>query len=165
LRTETTLLIRAPLDDVYDLAAAVERWPALLPHYRYVHICYSRGRARLVEMAVRRHWIPVWWLAVQECHPDVPEISFRHVRGITSGLTAEWSFAARPDGVQVSIRHDFRPTWRLGGGVIAERIVGPLLVDRLAARTLGRIKAMAEARLAGRRQAGAGGTLPSVTTS
>src|SRR5436309_16095997 len=106
MRAENTVVIRATLEEIYPLAAAVERWPALLPHYRYVRVRESRGRTRLVEMAARRDWIPVWWMAIQECSPGVPEISFRHVRGITTGMAVTWQFAPVPDGVRVSIRHD-----------------------------------------------------------
>src|SRR5437870_106588 len=109
MRAENAVLIRAPLKEIYDLAVAVERWPALLPHYRYVLVREEKGRARLLEMAARRDWIPLWWLAVQECHPEVPAIHFRHVRGLTSGMDVAWSFVPEPGGVRVGIRHDFHP--------------------------------------------------------
>ena len=146
MRAENTILIRAPLDEIYQLAAAVERWPAFLPHYRYVRVREERGRARLLEMAARRGWIPVWWMARQECQPDVPEIRFRHVRGITTGMDVTWRFAPGPEGVWVSIHHNLNLEWPIVGRPIADRIIGPLFVEPIAARTLARIKLLAEAR-------------------
>jgi ribosome-associated toxin RatA of RatAB toxin-antitoxin module len=145
MRTENAVLIRAPLAEVYALAAAVERWPEILPHYRYVRVREERGRVRLVEMAARRDWIPVWWMALQESDPDVPEIRFRHVRGITTGMEVVWSFVPEANGVRVSIRHDLDLTWPLVGRLIADRIIGPLFVESIAGRTLARIKRLAEA--------------------
>ncbi len=146
MRAENAILIRAPLEEIYALAAAVERWPALLPHYRYVRVREERGRVRLLEMAARRDWIPVWWMAVQECHPDVPEIRFRHVRGITTGMEVAWRFAPAPEGVWVSIHHSLNLDWPIVGRPIADRIIGPLFVEPIAARTLARIKLLAETR-------------------
>jgi hypothetical protein len=159
MRAERAIFIRAPLDDVYDLARAVERWPALAPCYQSVHVRGERGRRRLVEVAARRDWIPFRLLVVQECHPDVPEITYRHVGGITAGLIAEWSFAVAPNGVEVTVRRDVDPARSAVGRSIAKWIVGPFLVERVVDRTLTRIKTLAEARLACRR-ADALGSVP-----
>lgn len=152
MHTETSTLIRAPLTDVYELAAAVEDWPRILPHYRYVRVFdRCRGR-RLVEMAAFRDAIPVWWMAVQECHPDVPEITYEHVRGITRGMRVEWGFEVQPRGVLVSIRHDLDLSWPLVGRFAADRVIGPWFVDVIAGRTLRRVRALAEQRQEERRQ-------------
>ena len=36
-------LVRAPLTRIFSLAADVERWPALLPHYRFVRFVERRS--------------------------------------------------------------------------------------------------------------------------
>ena len=144
MHTENTILIRTDVDTIYRLAAAVERWPALLPHYRWVRVLAARGERRLVEMAAHRDGIPVRWWAEQVCEPSVPRIRFRHVRGVTAGMAVEWSFAPQPDGVQVSIRHDLALGWPLVGGLVADRIIGPLFVANIAGKTLRRMKALAE---------------------
>jgi ribosome-associated toxin RatA of RatAB toxin-antitoxin module len=146
MRADNAILIRAPLAEIYELAAAVERWPTFLPHYRYVRVREQHGGARLLEMAARRDWIPVWWMAVLECQPDVPEIRFHHVRGITTGMDVAWRFAPGPEGVWVSIHHDLNLKWPIVGRLIADRIIGPLFIECIAARTLARIKLLAEAR-------------------
>jgi ribosome-associated toxin RatA of RatAB toxin-antitoxin module len=151
MRAERAIFIRAPLDDVYDLARAVERWPALAPCYQSVRVRGECGRRRLVEVAARRDWIPIHWLVVQECHPDVPEITYRHVGGITAGLIAEWSFAAGRNGVEVTVRREVDPARSAVGRSIAKWIVGPFLVEHVVDRTLTRIKTLAEAPLACRR--------------
>ncbi|HLH23639.1 MAG TPA: SRPBCC family protein [Chloroflexota bacterium] len=153
--TENAVTIRADLATIYQLAAAVERWPALLPHYRAVRVLAARDDRRLVAMAARRGWIPVRWSAVQVCEPAVPRIRFRHVRGVTRGMAVEWVFESGADGVRVSIRHELRLGWPLVGRLVADRIIGPLFVAYVAGQTLRRIKALAE-----RRQPMAGAVAP-----
>ena len=144
MHTENRLLIRADPQVIYRLAAGVEDWPKILPHYRWVRVLHEAGNQRLVEMAARRDRIPVRWWAEQTLFPDVPRITFRHVRGVTTGMEVEWSFTPGPDGVLVAIRHDLRLAWPLVGGLIADRIIGPFFVANIAGKTLHRIKCLAE---------------------
>jgi ribosome-associated toxin RatA of RatAB toxin-antitoxin module len=156
LHTKNEILIRAEAAKVYGLAAPVERWPEILPHYRWVRILGDDGEGRrLVEMAALRNFIPVRWRAEQLLFPNVPRIVFRHVGGVTKGMEVEWVFAPQGDGmVQVSIVHDLErglARWPLVGGVVADGVVGPFFVSNIAGKTLGRIKEIAEAG-AGRRR-------------
>ena len=150
MHTENEILIRADAAEVYGLAAPVERWPEILPHYRWVRVLEDDGQGRrLVEMAALRDFIPVRWRAEQLLFPEEPRIAFRHVGGVTKGMEVEWAFAPRGDGVvRVSILHDLQrglAGWPLVGGVVAERVVGAFFVSDIAGKTLGRIKELAEA--------------------
>jgi ribosome-associated toxin RatA of RatAB toxin-antitoxin module len=142
---ESGLTMRAAPGTIYRLAAAVERWPELLPHYRSVRVLDERGDRRLVEMAAWRDLIPVRWWAEQALYPDEPRIVFRHVRGLTRGMDVEWSFTPGPNGTYVAIRHELVLAWPLVGELVADRIIGRLFVDNIAGKTLRRIKALAEA--------------------
>lgn len=145
MHTANEIVIRADAMTVYDLAAAVERWPDILPHYRWVRVLRDHGEARLVEMAARRDAIPVRWRAIQVLEPSIPRITFRHVGGVTTGMDVAWLFEPGPDGLTVRIVHDFEPPWPLVGGFVADRIIGPLFVANIAGKTLRRIKELAEA--------------------
>jgi ribosome-associated toxin RatA of RatAB toxin-antitoxin module len=145
MHTENTIVMQADVQTIYRLATAVERWPALLPHYRWVRVLHTDGDRRIVEMAARRDVIPVRWWAEQICFPDVPRITFRHVRGVTHGMEVEWSFTPVPGGVHVTIRHDLELRWPLIGGLIADYVIGPLFVSNIAGKTLRHIKLLAEA--------------------
>jgi ribosome-associated toxin RatA of RatAB toxin-antitoxin module len=149
LHTENNVFIRADAAKVYRLAAAVERWPEILPHYRWVRVLEDDGRRRLVEMAAWRDRIPVRWRAEQELLPEVPRIVFRHVGGITKGMDVEWVFAPSEGGVRVAILHDLHLAWPLIGGVVADRVIGPMFVENIAGKTLRRIKELAEAPIMG----------------
>jgi ribosome-associated toxin RatA of RatAB toxin-antitoxin module len=151
MHTQTTTVIRGPLSRIVDLAVDVERWPQILPHYRWVTLLGGGGDRKVVEMAARRDRIPVRWRAVQEVDRSgpTPVIAYRHVQGVTRGMEVAWTFAEHRDGVQVTIRHDFKPPWPLVGDLVADRVIGPHFVDYIAGRTLGVIKQIVEREAAG----------------
>ena len=147
MHTENAVEMHGDLDRIVELAADVERWPVILPHYRWVTLLDGGGDRKVVEMAARRDWFPVKWRAVQEIRRDgpTPVITYRHIWGVTRGMTVAWTFERREDAVLVRIRHDFRPPWPLVGGLVAERVIGPRFVAYIAGMTLATIKAKVEA--------------------
>src|SRR6266536_2628172 len=73
------------------------------------------------------------------------EIRYRHVRGITRGMDVVWRVAARGDGVDVTIVHEWAgPAWPLIGGLAARLVIGPVFIHGIASRTLAGIKRCAE---------------------
>ena len=149
MNTSNRVWMRASVERIYLLAAEVERWPELLPHYRWVTVLEREGNRKLVEMAARRDWIPVSWQAVQELDAETPAIRFHHVRGITIGMDVEWRFEPSTGpgggaGTLVSIHHALDLRWPLIGHLVAERIIGPQFVQHIAGKTLRRIKEIVE---------------------
>ena len=153
MHAETTIQIRGSLSRIVDLAADVERWPEILPHYRWVTLLAGGGDRKVVEMAARRGRIPLRWRAVQtiDRSGSTPVIGYHHIWGPTRGMDVAWSFAETPRGVDVAIVHRFRPPWPLVGDVIADRIIGPHFIEYVARRTLGTIKAIVEEELGSER--------------
>jgi hypothetical protein len=99
-------------------------------------------------MAARRGRIPVKWRAVQVVERDgpTPVIRFTHVGGVTKGMEVAWTFAPHAGGVRVTIDHEFRPPWPLVGNLVAERVIGPRFIAKIAGKTLATIKGIAEGR-------------------
>jgi len=148
LHTENEIFIQADIAEIYQLAASVERWPEILPHYRWVHVLRDDGDRRLVEMAARRDRIPVRWRAEQRLFPEEPRITFRHVGGFTKGMAVKWVFGpTKQGGVRVAILHDLPRLLGLplAGDLAANWIVGPLFIKDIAGKTLKKIKELAEA--------------------
>ena len=148
MRTANSVEMAGDLDRIVALAADVERWPVILPHYRWVTLLDGGGDHKTVEMAARRGRIPVKWRAIQEIKRDgsAPVIHFRHIGGVTKGMEVAWTFARMPDVVAVRIDHDFAPPWPVIGQAIADHIIGPHFVHAIAGRTLRTIKAIVEDR-------------------
>ena len=140
------LSIAAPLDVIFALAADVERWPDHLDHYRYVRFeerCDDGGG--VVEMSANRpfgpaNWPTRWTSLMSVIRLGVgarPAIRFRHIRGVTSGMEVEWSFAPVANGTLVRIVHVWNgPAWPLIGDLAARGVIGPIFVHGIASRTL-----------------------------
>jgi ribosome-associated toxin RatA of RatAB toxin-antitoxin module len=144
--------IRAGPDVIFRLAARVEDWPRLLPHYRWVRVLEERGPAeRLVDMAATRPVaaalnIPLHWTSIQRIDWEQHRIFFDHVGGISRGMHVSWSVKADSahDGhTDVSIRHVFRPNWPVPDPILST-IAGDYFVNGVARRTLAMIAAIAE---------------------
>lgn len=137
--------VAASRDRVFALAADVLHWPELLPHYRYVRVLSGGGGTRTVAMGARRSGVPVRWTAIQTMHPDICEIHYRHVAGVTRGMDVVWRIEETDGGSRATITHRLQPcrTWlRLG---FSRWVVGRVFVMAIADRTLAGIAARAEA--------------------
>ena len=152
MRTVDRIAIRAPIDRVFEAAADVERWPQILPHYRWVRFHERRGqggRGGLVEMAAWRPFgplrYPTWWMSEMLVDAGAREIRYRHVRGISRGMDVVWRLVQDRGGVDVEIVHDWEgPAWPLIGAVAAELVIGPVFIHGIASRTLAGIKRYVE---------------------
>ena len=126
---------------MYALAAAVEDWPLLLPHYRWVRVLGGDARERTVEMAARRDVIgnrlsvPLWWTAQQTLHPESMRIEFRHTHGVTRGMWVLWTIEGTPRDCLVTIQHVFEPRWPVPEPLL-KAILGEYFVNGVARRTL-----------------------------
>jgi ribosome-associated toxin RatA of RatAB toxin-antitoxin module len=144
-----------PVETCFRVAADVERWPEILPHYRWVrfHRKDGFGKGR-VEMAARRDFgalpYPVWWVSEMTVDPARPVVLYRHVAGVTTGMDVEWSFEeAGPDRTLVRILHAWSdgPRWPLPGParrLISNSIIGPTFIHHVASRTLQGVRSAVE---------------------
>jgi ribosome-associated toxin RatA of RatAB toxin-antitoxin module len=144
MHTENRIEIHGDVRRVFQVAAQVDKWPQMLPHYRSVRVLQRKKRRTTVEMAAKRGRIPVRWTAVQEVFP-YERITYRHIKGFTAGMDVTWSFTPVQGSVQIVITHDFSLAWPIVGGFVSKYIVGQLFVKPIAARTLRRIKQKVEA--------------------
>ena len=150
MTTVDEAVVRAPVSRIFDIARAVENWPALLPHYRYVRFRHrTHDGGGLVEMAANRpfgpfSW-PTWWLSEMAVSPDAPWVRFRHVGGVTTGMDVEWNFTPTDEGTLVRIIHVWNgPSWPLIGAFAATQVIGPVFVHGIASRTLVGLARVAE---------------------
>ena len=125
---------------IYQLAADIQDWPDLLPHYRYMHIRERTDTHKLADFGASRDGIPVKWSATQELFPNETRITFQHVRGVSQGMWVEWKLEKRPASVRVTISHELSYPVPLLGPLFAKYIVGKLFVENIAGKTLRCIK-------------------------
>ena len=156
-RTMTTVdeqLVRAPLARIFALAADVERWPSLLPHYRYVRYVERRADGGgTVDMSANRpfgivQW-PTRWRSRMRLFPPGqslrPSVRFSHIGGATKGMEVEWTFQEAAGGTLVRIVHAWDgPRIPVVGELAASMVIGPVFVHGIASRTLAGLAASAE---------------------
>jgi len=142
MRTLDEAHTRAQVGAIFEVAANVEHWPRLLPHYRFVRFRERAGRGGIVEMSANRpfgplNW-PTWWVShMQVIEGHEPRIRFRHIEGITTHMDVEWRFRAAAGGTLVQIEHLWNgPAWPLIGAIAAVGVIGPVFVHGIASRTL-----------------------------
>ena len=160
MRTVDERLVNAPLARIFGLAADVERWPALLSHYRYVRFVDRRSDGGgIVDMSANRpfglvQW-PTWWQSRMAVHAPggtrAPSIRYSHVAGVTKGMEVEWTFEDLGSMTRVRIVHVWNgPSVPMAGGLAASLVIGPVFVHGIASRTLAGLADVAEqARLTG----------------
>jgi ribosome-associated toxin RatA of RatAB toxin-antitoxin module len=147
------IVARAPADVCFQVAADVERWPEILPHYRRVRFIRQDGfAAGLVEMAAWRRfgpapW-PTWWISEMSHDPARRTVTYQHVYGITRGMDVLWEVVPSGEGgTRLRIVHEWTgPEWPLIGGIAADVVIGPHFVSAIAGRTLAGVAREAERR-------------------
>lgn len=153
MHTRNEVFIRARFEDCLAAASEVERWPDILPHYRWVKFLRKDGPgAGLVEMAAWRSFgplnYPVWWVSEMRTDAGAGVVRYRHVDGITRGMDVEWILETQGPGTLVTIVHDWSgPPWPLIGRFAASAVIGPRFIHVVAERTLAGVRAAVESRV------------------
>lgn len=149
-------LVQAPPDVCFQIAADVEQWPAILPHYRWVRFRDKRGfGAGIVEMAAWRSFAaglkyPTWWVSEMRAAAHEPAVYYKHVEGITRGMAVKWELSPQGDGTHIKLYHTWNgPPWPLIRGLAADWVILPHFVSAIAQRTLAGVARAAEQRAQG----------------
>lgn len=144
MRTVDTIDIAADPSAVYRVAQEIERWPIILPHYRWVKLLGAEAEGVRVEMAAKRGWIPVRWEAIQRCEETQRRIHYRHTGGATRGMQVVWEIDPAERGTRVTLIHDLTLETPVVRWWIGKLIVGHFFVHHIATRTLRVMKRLLE---------------------
>src|SRR6059058_641164 len=145
MHKSNSILMRASKRLIFETAADLERWPKILPHYRYIRFLERSRDRNIVVMAARRSGIPISWTSEQIIDRSKLEIHFHHLKAWTKGMHVVWTFSDGPQGVLVTISHDLR--FRIPAlSPIVDPIIGDFFIHNIASKTLRCMKAHVEAR-------------------
>jgi len=143
--------VRAPGEQVLELARDVVRWPELLPHYQKVTVLSRNETGVITTMTATRSFgvlkVPVAWRSRTWAEVDDPDdlrLRFVHVRGATRGMDVTWHITPRPGGCNVAIDHEFVRPLPFVGADVFPRLVDRVFVRPIAGRTLRTFKKLAE---------------------
>lgn len=137
--------MHAPKMSIFDIAANLELWPKILPHYRYIRYLERSPNRNVVVMAARRSGIPIKWTSEEIIDRGRVEIHFNHLKAFTKGMHVVWTFDERPDGVRVEISHELNFRIRALAPIM-EPIIGEFFIGNVANKTLRCMKAYVEQR-------------------
>lgn len=143
-RTVDEIMVQSDIDTIFRLASDIERWPVILPHYRWVKDLGAQDGQRKVEMAAKRGWIPVKWTSVYTVDPDRRRVDYKHIGGATKGMEVEWRLEDEGEAVKVTIIHEMTLTTPVVRTTLGRWIVGKFFVHHIAGQTLQCIKRLAE---------------------
>ena len=135
MHTESSILIDAPMSGVFEMTSDLTRWPAYLPHYRWIRWLEGGPDEGIVEMAAMRGVIPIKWTSEFRRDPKKPELWFRHMSAFTKGMEVRWIYEQQQAGILITIDHQLDFRWPLLAP-IADPIIGDFMIGWVAPRTL-----------------------------
>jgi ribosome-associated toxin RatA of RatAB toxin-antitoxin module len=139
MHTAQSILISAPRERIFETVRDLEKWPEILPHYRWVRFLGKASVHRIVEMAATRTGIPISWTSEYWTDEQQLELHFEHLRKFTKGMKVVWTLTPTRDGTRVEIVHDLK--FRVPAlAWLAEPVIGGFFVGHIAGRTLARFK-------------------------
>ena len=145
MHSTNSIIMHAPKMAIFETAANLELWPAILPHYRYIRYLERSAERNLVVMAAVRSGIPIAWTSEQIIDRQNVEVRFHHLKAFTKGMRVVWKFNETPAGVLVEIAHDLQ--FRIPAlAPLADRIIGIFFIHHIASQTLRHMKTHLEAR-------------------
>jgi ribosome-associated toxin RatA of RatAB toxin-antitoxin module len=139
VRTENSIVIKAPLARVFQDTSNLLLWPKVLPHYRWIRVLNVGDDGLVVKMGARRGWLPIRWTCRFQVDPNTPELHFEHLKAFTRGMKVRWTYNATPDGVLVSITHELDRSSAFGRW-FAQHVLSDMFIRPIAARTLSHFK-------------------------
>ena len=139
VRTENSILIKAPLERIFETTSNLLLWPKLLPHYRWIRIVKTDDDGLIVKMAARRGWLPIQWTSRFHVDPEAHELHFEHLKAFTRGMRVLWTYNPTPEGVRVAISHEQDHASAFGRW-FAHHVLGEMFIRPVATRTLSHFK-------------------------
>ena len=145
MHTGNSIIIRAPKEKIFETAANLELWPAILPHYRYIRYLERGADRNVVVMAAVRSGIPISWTSEQVIDREKLQVRFHHLKAFTKGMDVVWTFDDTPEGVLVRIIHEMK--FRIPPlAPLADPIIGGFFIHYVASQTLQHMKTHLEGR-------------------
>lgn len=134
-RVESSILMRAPLDDVWTLAQAVEKLPDIMPDLDSVTILereavnadttrvVSEWHARIKQMNRKISWTEedIWNARDHSCH-------FWQMRGDFDEYKGEYSFASEGENTRATLKMEYQFNVPLIGAMM-KKVIHKLMQD------------------------------------
>lgn len=141
-RVEATTQIRAPLEDVYQVAKDVEEFPTFMPDVESVKVLEREGSRTLTQWVGVVQGRKVRWTEDDEWDDLRHLCTFRQREGDFTRYDGTWTFAAADGGTTTTLVVDFELELPLAGALLSNLL--RVLVRKNLESMLGAIKARLE---------------------
>ncbi len=118
-RVEASTEIRAPLDQVYQLAKDVEAFPQFMPDLQSVRVLDRRNNETVTEWVGLVQGRKVRWVEEDQWEDAQHVCRFRQREGDFTKYEGTWSFAATDGGTRTSLAVEFELDLPLAGPLVS----------------------------------------------
>ena len=121
-KVEASVVIRAPLADVYALAQDVERFPEFMPDLESVRVVERRPGWTLTEWVGVVQGRKIRWVEEDEWDDATHVCVFRQRSGDFNRYQGTWRFESVPTGTQTSLEVDYELDIPLAGALLSNLV-------------------------------------------
>ena len=121
-KVEASIVIHAPLADVYALAQDVERFPGFMPDLESVTVVERRPGWTLTEWVGVVQGRKIRWVEEDEWDDVRHVCTFRQRSGDFNRYQGTWRFDAMPDGTKTSLEVDYELDIPLAGALLSNLV-------------------------------------------
>lgn len=138
VRVENSILIQAKLEDVFQVAVDVEKYPEFIPSYKEVKILATEDNKMIVKRTGLVRGKRVEWKSEVIVQQN-KSIQAVQLEGPLRGMKINWWFEERDGATTITLTHEFEYPIPFIGQLIGRWIVAKM-ISQMAQDTLAGIK-------------------------
>ena len=123
---ETSIVIKAPPDKVFEFAKELERFPEYMPDVESVKVLERRPHSTITEWVTNVEGTPIIWTEEDIFDDARKTINYRLIEGDLDKFEGTWSFSSAHEGTMVVLGVDFD-----FGIPHLEELIGPTLKTKV----------------------------------
>jgi len=116
---QATMIIRAPLADVYRVAKDVERFPQFMPDVASIRVLERQGSTIVAEWVGIVQGRKIRWVEEDQWDDTAHVSRFRQREGDFTKYEGTWSFAAVPEGTRTTLVLEYELELPLAGALLS----------------------------------------------
>lgn len=118
-QVEATIVIRAPIDEVYALAKNVERFPEFMPDLESIRILERANGDTVSEWVGVIQGRKIRWVEEDEWDDEAHRCRFHQREGDFTVFQGTWNFDVVPEGTKASLVVEFELDIPLAGALLS----------------------------------------------
>lgn len=142
MQTESSIVIKGGLEEVFSVVWNVERYPEFIPEFEQTKILEQDNERVVMERRIKLGWFYPMWRSEMKAEGK-KLIKFVHLSGILKEMETVWRFRETEGCVEIRTFHNFEVKIPILGRMITF-IIWNAFVKRTAETMLKRMKKRVE---------------------